>query len=330
MSLRKSIENNLNKILDFRINQVLSPVVKKSGALPIAGVVLLTAFTSISASAANNPYPAMNNASKKIPSVFTPKSVSSQEASSENKGNGLSSMYGSRSQTADPEKAAKKAQQQLQALAKKGLDVINPACATATYKMIIDSENASKFSTREKIMAANFIQPFIANSNDSLLIKYASAIDNAQSDYIYNWKNFRRDANNQSKSLRTDPYERSFENSIEKTTNEGAKAIFQSIGFNDTSEKLQKRIDRIEKREAQAEQRKINAELSELDREVSFILTNVADQLKSGKLNMDFTKEEARAQNQELYNQIVDLIQPGQESLKQVQMACETPQMTRI
>jgi hypothetical protein len=330
MSLKSRIEANLNKILDFRINNILAPVSKKIGAIPVAGVVMLAAFTSASTLAANNPYPSMNNGGKQIPSAFTPKSSSSAAQEEYEPGtNKLSSMYSSRTTGSKEELSEKASKKLLEKLAKKGYEVVTPACATATYKMIVDSENASKFSMREKIIAANFIQPFLANNNDSLLIKYASAIDNAQSDYTYNWDNFRRDANNQTKSLRTDPYESSTENTIEKNANLGAKAIFDSIGFHDTSEKLQKKIDRIEKSEKRAEQNKVNSELRELDREVSFILTNVSEQLKSGKVKLDFTSEEARVQNKQFYDQIVGLINPDDAHVKAAELACAAPQMGR-
>jgi hypothetical protein len=303
--------------MDFRINQVLAPLTARKGIVPVAGVVLLTAFSSFGAQAKANSYPSMHASGGKIPSVY---SSGSDKADSQRKNN--AGQNANASSTSKSKTPADKTTKAIESLQKKGLEIVSTSCASATYRMLVDSENASRFSMREKIIAMNFIQPFLNNTNEDLLSRYATAISAADEDYTYDWKNFKRSAKSDAKSLDTSPHERSVENSIEKTTNEGAKAIFDAIGFSETSDKIQEKIEKIERQERRNEEREQRRELTELDKRLTSILNTVSEQMKQQTMKLNFTSEEARIVNKQFYHDIIGLLNPSEDLIAATESAC--------
>lgn len=312
MSLRSRITAHLERVIEFNIQEVITPLLKKAGTLPVAGIVLFTATASMNAAAANT-----------LPSPFSKGSSSSEQRNHSSSASNSSSISVTAADIASSTRN-ELSDREIKRLNSKGLDVADARCASATYKMFINGQNARKYSIREKIVAANFVQSFLKNDDLDLLSQYAVAIEKADLAYRYDWNQMQSSANQYARSVSSSRYESSVEDKVEHKVNQGAKAIFDAIGFRETSEDLDKKIQRYEEKQARAENYEKSRELKEKDKRISKMLETVELEMKNPSRSLDFTTNEARQANQGFYNELMDLLQPEDVDVSAAHAACES------
>lgn len=310
MTLSQKISAHLNNVLDFRIDSVLRPITIKAGPIAIAGLTLLTAAASMGVEAKTNDYPEMHQHAGKVPSIFSKKQSTAKIADEKRQGAQSYSLSG----------------RELERLKGRGLHIQNLSCATAVFKMFAEGENARKFSTQEKIIAVNFIQPLLTNGDDTLLQRYATAIDSADSAYTYNWDNVRKAAKSFGNTLSGSQYYQKVENSVEIAANSGMKSVFEAVGFKETTDKLDKAIKRSEDQQRRAESSRERELTRELDKKLSYILEEVGKNMKSGTSQLNFSTAESMEINQKLYSEIIELLKPTAESISSTEAACAPTQ----